>query len=284
VSETALQEIGIGIFVIFMTITVGLDLTMDRVLDVFRNPSALVRGLLLNYIAIPAVAIGFVWLFEVPPLWAGGILIGTMAPGGPVGPVLAQRAGGQVPLAISLAVVMNLANTVMTPALVWATDAMPVADGQDLPVFGMIRTIVLFQLIPLALAMAWRHHRPALAKRQHRIASGATRAVLALAVFGMGCLHWEKLTQVPFNPGLAILGSVLASVFLGWLVGGRNREIRTTISLTAGIRSMSVALILVAAWFPAPETMLATLAYSFTMFSFTWGVAEVMARKQARAA
>jgi BASS family bile acid:Na+ symporter len=283
VDETQIQEIGIGIFVVFMTITVGLDLTPSRVVKVFRHPSALFRGLLLNYLAIPAVAIGLVHAFDVPPLWAGGILIGTLAPGGPVGPVLAQRAGGHVPLAISLAVVMNLANTVITPAMVWITHAMPVQPDQDLPVFGMIRTIVLFQLVPLALAMAWRHHRPQRAKRHHAIVERLTRVVLGLAVLGMAVLHHERVFQLPWNAGAALLGCVFASIWMGWMVGGRDRAVRTTISLTAGIRSMSVSLILVAAWFPAPETMLATLCYSFIMFTFTWAVAEVMGRRHAAA-
>ncbi len=279
-NETVIQEIGVGIFVIFMMITVGLDLTMNRIADVFRHPFALMKGLVVNYLAIPGVALGIVHVFEVPPVYAGGILIGTLAPGGPVGPVLAQRSGGHVALAVSLALVMNIANTVLTPALVWATNSMPVEPGQDLPVGGMIRTIILFQLIPLLLAMIWRHLRPEIAKRQHAFAEKSARIVLAGAVVGMGILHYDKVTQVPIKAELALLCCVFASVLLGWLFGGRDRPTRITLSLTAGIRSMSVALLLVAAWFPAPETMLATLAYSFSMFVFTWFVAEVLARRK----
>lgn len=280
-TQTAIQEIGVGIFVIFMMITVGLDLTWARVIDVFRHPAALIRGLGLNYIVMPALALCLVTVLEVPPLWAAGILIGAMAPGGPVGPVLAQRAGGHVPLAVSLAVVMNTSNTIATPLLVWATNAVPVEPGNDMPVAGMIRTIVLFQLVPLALAMTWRHIRPEVAKRQHAIVARAARVVMGSAVAGLAVMHFEKIAEVPLSAGLALLSCIFSSLLLGWWFGGRNRAKRISLSLTAGIRSMSVALLLVAAWFPRPETMMAALAYSCSMFAITWAFAEVLAGRGA---
>jgi len=280
VSHDQIQEIAVGVFVIFMMMTVGLDLTMNRVLAVFRHPRALLKGLGINYLLVPAVALSLVHLMDIPPLWAAGLLVGAMAPGGPVGAVLSQHAHGNVALAVSLTVVLNTLNTLVTPLMVWATEAMPVEDGSTLPVLGMIRTIVLFQIIPLSVAMVWRSRWTESAKKVHRILDRATKLVLALAVLGLLLGNLDKIGTLHLPTGLAIFVCTVVGLAAGWATGGAEPETRISLCLTAGIRSMSVALLLVTAWFPEPETITATLAYSGIMFTTTWALTQFMVRRR----
>ncbi len=246
---------------------------------IFRHPRALMKGMGINYLLVPAVALALVRALEIPPLWAGGLLVGAMAPGGPVGAVLTQSARGNVALAVSLTVVLNCLNTVVTPVMVWATDAIPVADGATLPVLGMIRTIVLFQLLPLAIAMVWRSRHASSAKRVHRVLEKAARIVLAAAVFGMLVANKDKISSLDLPTVSTIMTCTLVGLGAGWWLAGADRPTRVALSLTSGIRSMSVALLLVTAWFPEPETVTATVAYSGIMFTTTWALAQFMGKR-----
>jgi len=276
VTHTIIQEIVVGIFVIFMMMAVGLDLTLRRVMEVFKYPKALMTGMGINYLLVPLVALGLVRALEIPPLWAGGLLVGAMAPGGPVGAVLTQSAKGNVALAVSLTVVMNCLNTLVTPVMVWATDAIPVAEGANLPVLGMIRTIVLFQLIPLGIAMIWRAQHPSSASRVHEVLKKLARIVLALAVAGMLISNRDKIGRLDAATVGTIVTCTVVGLGAGWFLTSDQRPTQVALSLTSGIRSMSVALLLVTSWFPDPEVVTATVAYSGIMFTTTWAYAQFL--------
>ena len=133
-----------AIFVIFMMISVGVDLTIDKLKEVFHSPKMLTIGLVVNYLVIPLILYSLVRFLEVPGWWGVGLLFVAAAPGGPVAAVMVQNAKGHLELGVSLMVVMNLLNAVLTPLLIYLMDVIPSETGSEVSLWGMIRTIVMF--------------------------------------------------------------------------------------------------------------------------------------------
>jgi len=258
-------ELLVGGFVILMMLNVGIDLTLEKIRSVLHSPKLLTIGLFLNYLVVPALFFGLARLFNVTDGWAVGLLFVAAAPGGPVASVMVQNARGHLALAVSLMVVMNLLNTVLTPIGIWVMDAMPMTDGSSSVVFGMIKTIFWFQVLPLAIAMGFRHWAPEKAIRLQPTIERSAKLLLIVVAIGVVASEIQDLQYLPWGLIAALNIGVPISLFLGWWLTPGTIEDKIAISLTVPYRSISVVLLLVAAWVKDGDAILAVMAYSGTM-------------------
>lgn len=277
-----LQQAIPAAFVVFMVLAVGLDVQLSHLRAVARRPVRLIVALGVNYLVLPPLVVALVRVLELPPAYAAGVLLVAAAPGGPVGAVLVQKTGGDVPFAVSFMAVANLLNTLATPTLAWGMGLVPA--GSETPIGGMVVTIVAFQLVPLAIAITWRARHEASALRAKAWFDKGTQVVLGLAVVAALVIEGRRMLQAP----LTLVLAAVAVVALGWLTGGLLttggvRE-RGAGALLTGFRSMSVVLLLVAAWFPAFETIMAAMVCSGVMLPMSAGLAAGVRRLGGRAA
>ncbi len=262
-TSSVLQQAGPAVFVVFMVLAVGIDVELRHLRAVLRSPLRLLVALAVNYVVVPPLVYALVTALGLPPAHATGVLLVAAAPGGPVGAVLVQKSGGDVPFAVSFMAVANLLNTALTPALAWAMGLVP--PGSEAPVLGMVATIVLFQLVPLSVAVGWRGRAPERALRAKPWFDKGTRIVLGLAVVVGGVSEARRLLDVPLVVPLA----AAAVVAVGWVAGGllatgSLRE-RGAAAVLTGFRSMSVVLLLIAAWFPDFDTFVGAMVCSGVM-------------------
>jgi bile acid:Na+ symporter, BASS family len=275
------QQLGAAIFVVFMVLAVGLDVTVEHLRGVFRRPLRLIGALLVNYVVVPAIVFGAVYALELPRAYAIGVLLVAAAPGGPVGAVLVQKAGGDVPFAVSLMALCNVLNTALTPAL--AVMMGVVSVDSDVPVGGMVQSIVLFQLLPLGLAVAWRNRHEASALVARRWFDQGTKVVLGLGVVSGLIMEARRIADVPPVLAVAALVPPIAGLVAGAVLSTGDVRARGTVAVVTGFRSMSVVLLLVTAWFPTLETVLATLVCSGVMLPVS-ALGAALMRRLSRAA
>jgi len=279
-----LQEIGVALFVVSMMVSVGLDLTPRDLTHVFRRPGRLLVSFAVNYLAVPAVAWVVCRVLRLPEPIAAAILLVAAAPGGPVGPVLTRTAGGDLALATAFVVVTNIANTVATPALTALLDFAPPAGAHETPLLGMAWAILVYQLIPLGLAVAVRHWQPVFAGRARPWVNRFMNAVIFAVGVGFLLTHGVVTLAIPLSAALAIVGGIVASLTLGWWIAPARRADQVALSLSTGIRSLSVVLLVITAWYPDPRTLVVAMAYSMSMFAFTAGLALLLRRRISAAA
>ncbi len=258
----AVQEALVGSFVVFMMLSVGIDLTVDKVKAVFRRPAILLSALVINYIAVPLAFLALLKLFDVGGMWAVGLLFVAAAPGGPVAGVLIQNAGGNLALGVSLLVLMNIMNTVLTPLGILATDA---SASSALPLGGMVKTIVLFQLLPLALAMGFRHLRPDTATRMQPMVERAAKVLLFVVATVILMSEIPRLMTLPLELVAVCHLAVPVTLAAGWFLTPGDRGERTAVALATPYRSISVVLLLLASWVRNMDAILAAMTYSGAM-------------------
>ena len=275
------QEALVGLFVIFMMISVGIELTVNKLRSVFYSPKMLTIGLLVNYAVIPLILYSLVHFLDVPGWWGVGLLFVAAAPGGPVGPVMVQNARGQLALGVSLMVVMNLLNTVLTPLLIVVMDVIPTETNEEVSLLGMIKTIVMFQIIPLAGAIYFRHRYERKALWLQPRLKKASQILLAVLAVGITASEFKNLSTLPGSLLIACNGGVLASLLISYAITPGLHTYTIAISLTSTFRSISIALLLLAAWVQETEAILGTMAYSGTMLWMCWLASLVMGRRKA---
>jgi len=274
-----LQEILIGSFVVFMMLSVGMDLSFDKIKAAFRKPRILLAALLINYLVIPLIFVALITLARLDGMWAVGLLFVAAAPGGPVAGVLVQNARGNLALGVSILVLMNVLNTVLTPLGVWVLDALPSANGGRPPILGMVQTIIIYQILPLFLAMLFRQQWEEVADRLQPVLERAAKGLLMFVALAMLVVEFERMKHLPLALLVVIHIAVIISLAVGWWLSPGSRNDKIAVSLTTPYRSISVVLLLLSAWVRDADALLAAMAYSVAMLWIS-GAASIFIRRR----
>ena len=267
------QDVLVGLFPIVVMLSVGVDLTVQRLLIVFRRPKTLAVGLSLNHLAIPLVALAISNLLALSPACATGFLLCAAAPGGPIGAMLTQRAKGDLAFAVSLLVVMTVVNTITTPLLLVTLIDVDLGGGTYSHVPAIVRTIVLYLIVPLAVGIAVRHWLPSAADRALKILKIATNILFGLLFVGIIAARWQLIFEIGARPFLAMIICVIICVSSGYLVAGRDPGVRAALALNTGIRNISLSLLLANLWFEDDATLVTVMTYGMCMITISTPVA-----------
>jgi len=87
-----------------------------------------------------------------------------------------------------------------------------------------------------------------------------------------------KLKTLPWAMVLVTHGAVFLSMVAGWLLTPGNREDKIAVAIASPYRSISVVLLLLAAWVQDMEAMLAAMTYSGTMLWMCLAASTAMKR------
>ena len=265
----AAQPILVALFAITVMGSVGVDLTIDRVWVVFRRPRTLVVGLLLNHLAVPFLALGIARVFQLNEAVTVGFILCASAPGGAVGAMFTQRAEGNVAFAASLIVVMTALNTVTTPLLMgWLIDT-EIGDAGASHVWPVMRTILLYLLSPLLLGMLLRYHRPQAAGIAFRWLKRTNNAIFVVFFVGMVATQWgvvgEMGSDMGVTPFVAMLVLATCCAVSGFLVAGKQRDLRVALALNTTMRNVALSLLLADIWFTNQQTIMTVMIYGLGM-------------------
>ena len=265
----AAQPILVALFAITVMGSVGVDLTIDRVWVVFRRPRTLVVGLLLNHLAVPLLAFGIAQACQLNEAVTVGFILCASAPGGPLGAMFTQRAEGHLAFAASLIVVMTALNIVTTPLLMgWLIDS-EIGDAGASHIWPVMKTILLYLLSPLLLGMLLRYHRPQAAAIALRWLKRATNGIFVVFFVGMVATQWrvvgEMGSDMGATPFLAMLVLATCCAVSGFLVAGKQRDLRIALALNTTMRNIALSLLLADIWFTDQQTIMTVMIYGLGM-------------------
>ena len=211
-----------------------------------RPARRLVLGLIANFALLPAVTLGLLHVFHADPMISVGFLILASCPGAPVGPPITAIARGDVPWSLGMMLILAGLSALLTPALLslllpWVAPATDLR--MDYP--GIIRILLITQLLPLALGLGFRHAAPRWARRLEKPV-GLLANVLLLALVGaIVATQFGMLAAIRprgwFGMGLLLM----ASLGLGWSCGGPGVASRKALATTTATRNVALGLVIV---------------------------------------
>ena len=152
-----LIALGLGVIMLGM----GVGLTPADFVRVGRRPRAVLLGVLLQFLVMPALAAGIAAALHLPaPLAVGLILVGC-CPGGTASNVVALIGRGDVALSVVMTTISTLAAVVLTPRLT------QVLASQYVPVDGWALFLAVLQvvLLPVTVGVVLKRCLPGVAQR-----------------------------------------------------------------------------------------------------------------------
>ena len=259
-------------------LSMGLTVEFGEVAASVRKPRLMVLGVVANFLLVPAVTIGLLYLFGANPMVAVGFLILAVCPGAPVGPPFAAVARGDVPSAIGQMVVLAILSAVLSPALLsmLLAHVLPASDLQ-IDYLAIVRTLLVAQILPLAIGMASHHWVPKLAEWTAKPLRVLANLLLLGAVLLLLVKEYQTLELIRLRGWFGMLLLLAASLAIGWLCGGPGLATRKSLAVTTGARNAAVGLVIVSKNFADTPAVTALIAYALVSILGTLGCALLFA-------
>jgi predicted Na+-dependent transporter len=239
---TALFNAGIVISIGATVLSLGMTYTVGQLLAPLRRVGLVVAMVVLNAVLIPAIAWGVAKGLPIKQASVDGLVLATLGAGSAAGIKAAQLAkNAELPLAVSIVVVLQLVNIVSVP--IWAGH---VVSGASLSAWDILKSLLLLVLIPLAVGLIvkarYADHATEWTTGLVKIANLAL--VIAIAA-GVG-VNWQTIVDLFGSWVLAASLLILAiAIGLGMLLGGKSAQTRNTTGLVSGLRFGSLGLIII---------------------------------------
>ncbi|MEM7157473.1 MAG: bile acid:sodium symporter [Myxococcota bacterium] len=269
-----IQTLGSVLLVVTLMFATGLKLVWGDLVALRRRPGPMLWGLVVNLVAVPALAWVLVSSLGLPPLVALGIVLCAAAPGGPAAILYVTMAGADLALAVGMTIVLPAIAVVSTPL----TLSLLVELEGSVPVLPMLGALVGMQMMPLAIGMLLRRHREALATRLARPFTALANAILAGLVLFLLITKGYVLADSSPTTWLVIMALTVAALVLGYGRPGAERDTARASSLVGASRNSSVAIMLSSTFFADPVVDATVLGYSLMALLAPIFVAQVWRR------
>src|SRR3954447_11045826 len=216
---TALFNAGIVISVGATVLSLGMTFAVAQLLAPLRRAGLVVTMVVMNAVVIPAVAWGVAKGLPINDAYVGGLVLATLGAGSAAGIKAAQLAkNADLPLAVSIVVVLQLVNLVAVP--IWAGH---VVSGATLSVWDILKSLLLLVLIPLIVGLVIKaRYSDSAAEWTAGLVKIANLALVVAIAAGISA-NWQTIVDLLGSWVLvASLLIIVISLALGWLLGGKN--------------------------------------------------------------
>jgi predicted Na+-dependent transporter len=265
---TALFNAGIVISVGATVLSLGMTFTAGQLMAPLHRVVLVIAMVALNAVVIPAAAWGIAEVSPMGSKYVAGLVLATLGAGSAASLKAAQLAKrADLPLAVSVVVVLQLVNIVAVP--VWAGQ---VVTGASISALDIVKSLLLLVLLPLAVGLFIRARYADHAKAWQPELVKVANLALAIALATGIAANWSTIKSM-FGSWVivtAIIIIILAGVLgllAGLLPGARSAEIRTTTGLVSVLRFGSLGLIIIGTQLHGDPTYLGP-AITFALVDF----------------
>jgi BASS family bile acid:Na+ symporter len=239
---TALFNAGIAISIGATVLALGMTFTVGQLTAPLRRVGLVVAMVGLSAVVIPAIAWGIAVGLPIKDTYVDGLVLATLGAGS-AGAIkaaqLAKRA--DLPLAVSMVVVLQLVNIVSVP--IWAGQ---VVSGASLSAWDILKSLLELVLIPLIVGLIARARHADHAREWTAGLTKIANIALVIALAAGISVNWQTIVDL-FGSWVLVASIVIAAIALalGTLLGRKSAETRTTTGLVSGMRFGSLGLIII---------------------------------------
>ncbi|MGW8319419.1 MAG: bile acid:sodium symporter family protein [Candidatus Promineifilaceae bacterium] len=247
----AIAQLSGLLFVVSSMLAMGLSLTMPMILQPLRNLRLVALALLANFVLVPLLAYLIAALIPLEESLEIGLIVLACAAGAPFLPKLVQGAKGNVALGVGLMVLLMVVTIAYIPVI------LPMLlTGVQVNAWDIAQSLIVLMLVPLALGLLMKSHSPETADRWQPVMNKiSSLAILILLVTGLGLNIPNILSLIGTGGILALLLFIVGSLVVGYVLGGRDRGVRSVMGLGTAQRNVSAAIVVAAQNFPSGNTL-----------------------------
>jgi len=239
--------LGMMLFLVFMKIDAL------EVFEKLKDIKLMILIVLIYMIIVPLMFYILTLIFDKQ--LALGLLLLTAMPAGVSSPALVDLLRGNIPLAMSIAVVTQIVAPFTVPFLFWIIGS----KSLDINILMVFRDIVILIFIPMILAQSAKRLFPRAISRGHHLFTSVN--VLVLFSFVYIAISSQRDIIIAYPVSLIWKTVVLYLVFsllhgIGYLMGlKQNKENKIAYAVTSAYMNNGMAIVLAAAYF-SPDILI----------------------------
>jgi len=244
---------------------VGLRTPFGAVLSVARQYHLVLRGLVANFLIVPAVFALALQGLPLGPDIVIGLLVMAAVPVASAAPPFVGLAKGDLPYAVGLMLIVAFLCVPLTP-LILAVCLPPSEAGLEIDPWRVIQILLTAQLIPLSVGMVIQHVRPSWAQTLLQFLPRLALIGVVLTLSLIAALQARQIVGLGVVPHLAALLSVLVCLLIGnVMMRGEAAALRRSLAVSTAIRNVALALLIAGTNFPG--TTVVTIVFVFGLLS-----------------
>lgn len=247
----------VNIILAFVMFGVALGIKLDTFKKVFTNPKSVIVGVLLQWIALPAVTFAVALALSplITPMLALGMILVASCPGGNISNFMSSLSKGNVELSVSMTAITTATAPIITPInfFVWGSlYSSIIAVHNDIPrlvipFLPMLEQILLLLGVPIVLGLIFAHYFPNATKKITKPA----QVISILLFLGMVIVSFSQNFQIfldnifyVFFVVLLHNGAALATGYFGGKLAKVSQADRRSLTVEVGIQNSGLGLIL----------------------------------------
>lgn len=248
----------------------GLSLTVDDFRRLRDHPLAAVLALALQLLVLPLACVAVIAAFQLPPLYAVGLMLLAASPGGITANLFSHLFGGHVAMNLSLTALNTLLSLLTLPLIAnWAI-AHYAGGGQVVPLpWQKLVEVMGVIAVPVLIGMTIRRSKPQIAARLEKPVKALSAVLLVLLTVLAIAKEREALMNAAGELGGTVLLFNLLSLAAGYGLGRVARLPRPlciAIAYEVGVHNSTLALYLALGVLQQFPVALPAALYSVSMY------------------
>jgi BASS family bile acid:Na+ symporter len=227
-------------------LAIGLSHTRGDLVSLWRDPSLLLRSLLVVVILFPLATFAVIAILGLPLVTAAALAILAAAPGAPMTYKRSRMAGANARYVASLQLSLAVLAVVVTPMVLVGFDAALDLGVRGVGMAQVAGQIALVQLLPVTLGLLSVRFAGARVPRLVRYVTRTADVLLVVMVLVV-LVPFLRLALAAVGGG-AILGMVVlavAALAMGHALGGPPTQQRAGLAISCVARNLGLAIFIV---------------------------------------
>ena len=249
----------------------GLGLTLNDFLRVFKIPRDFLVGFICQVILLPIIAFLLIKIIPMPLEIALGVMIIAAAPGGVTSNILTKFANGDVALSVSLTAVVSLISIISVPFILFTSaNLLGVTDLKtEITMVAIVIKMLFVVTVPVVLGMIVRSLMTDYIISKALIIQRLSVILFLMVFISIWVEEWDNIISFLTRAGLICLVLNLVMIFLGYYIAKfftSGIAQRKCISLECGLQNGTLAVFVASQLFDEMIFMVPTAAYALIMF------------------
>ncbi|GAA67985.1 bile acid:sodium symporter family protein [Pseudoalteromonas sp. BSi20429] len=269
-NASILTEVILPLALALIMFGMGLGLTTNDFTRLFKNPLAIVMGLIGQLVAMPLLALGLCYLLNLSTPIAIGLMILAACPGGTMSNVVSQLAKANLALSVSLTAASTAISIITTPFIIgFAMSQFAPADDATFSILTTSLGLFFITLVPVAIGIWLRHFKSDFAIKAEPFFRRFSLFFMLMMIAALVIKERDLLVSSFSDVFWACIALNIGSMVVGWLIAKCSKLNLTdslTLSIEVGIQNASLAILIAISFLNKPEYAVTGGVYGLAMF------------------
>ena len=248
----------------------GLGLTTTDFSRVIKNPKDFFVGFFSQLILLPIVALGLVFLLNLPTTIAVGLMIIAAAPGGVTSNILTKFANGDVALSVTLTAVTSLVCILSVPFVVInSANIIGVSISSDISIANVALKMALVVTVPVLFGMLIRKMFSNFILSKINLIDKLSGILFVIVFTAIYIEERNNILAYILQAGLAVLILNIVMMTLAFLIAKKfttGISQQKCIAIEGGLQNGTVAVFVATLIFDDVAFIIPTAAYALIQY------------------